>query len=546
MNTLLHALNNPPIELPLNWNASLSFPDELPEIEEPPKFLVPPSKSPNKKKKVVTSANSKLDTNSLSKYLDRKYRELLFSNIPAIHFSKTVLLKIPQAMASGEDDELLKLLATRILDLTQFDKRHAQISQVLSKGEPAEDCLNSKELESLNQFGSSQLKEHWDIRSGDTENQGVQQRIRDKLENIGLYLKIREAQLQFVLLTKYITGSGDIESLKRLLEDSDVLIAQSAPRRTLIRPKKGQKFKPETLQEMKKDAKYYKSLLSGYLDRFLIWDILIETKKADLEDHDALNDENLVSPVFLKRAVIPLFYKETPHLMKFMRNKLSGAIMAKARPREVKHTSEKTEEPEPKKLRRAITLALSGLPSSRTLKKTNSVGLLSNTKHLNRREVDLSLNKPKKAISHKSLHAALAQFSASEQVLKKPNITKTKTVIERSVSQIEATPMKDKSQNPYNNFTGFKRSLNQNLTQISEMVDSIDSPYSTPTTNRFEEIISPEVEGAGSRLDFATPSKSRIKNLDENESTDEDVEVEVNIEDKKERDEIRRAIFRGI
>ncbi|GMM35349.1 Sld3 protein [Saccharomycopsis crataegensis] len=603
-------------------------------------FLIPPSKSPNKRKVELHNAydqefNFTTGEESAGEYLTKKYREsMYFSKMPLYYFPKTSISRLEsvylgskkgEVLSANKKDELKKLIEASIMDIESFDQRHKTLGIIITKGEDV-GKLDEKEQIFLKNFSTANkvdylrgLKLQNLNKSDSTASKIAINMIDELLDNYTLFLKIREAQLQALLLVEYLyLDISDIASSRTLVEEKDTIIGNipttsfglgvNPKKRNLIRPKrtknkktKESKASNSKRQNIKKTGVFYRSLLNAYIDRFLIWDIILETKvgnkRSDKQnnqdetgqqenldgiDTNVLASEFVFSRNYVKKVVIPYFYQKCPHLVKFMRNKIHGELVGGSshnKKREIKKDEEKMAEGdngEPKDTQKNKTLKRSrtelniekprgpsllrsktiankfaleinkNLTNNKSLKRASSTSSMPTSgiaKLLSKREVDLSSKSkpsPKLSVGQKLKEISSQSFTDPHSILRRPKllqkskslidnskILKTKAPASKSI-QIEATPIKNNSSNPYNNpynnsnqTVSFKKSLIRQFSQIeatpelnnrviNALGDSpyiVDSPpssiritsslteriYSTPTQNKIlEEIFSPD------------------------------------------------------
>lgn len=482
-------------------------------------FLVPPttSKSQIKRKVELYSENRtkgdisdelKLQTEEGAKeFLDKKYFEsLYFMRIPLYYFPKTLISRLESIYLHDENkskqvnednvssqhdklgicelpkkrkpnlnkEEMKRIINQAIIDVEDFDQRHNNTNS-------GEDNSNSKfggilsspffsnyeEKYRSNFTKLNQLDYLQELKSRkqfvDNERfQKVERTVHKILENFLFYLKIRETQLQVLLIIEYLyLDITDIPNSNNLLEENEAISSKAILQRdrssentnsnssneatgsgiifngvgrrsTLIRPrKKLKKSKSAVTVETKatamgKDTKggtgatasknnnitsttkianyhhhqqqqpkpnvFYRRLLNTYLDRLLIWDIILETKTqakkttkgqpspekttmtAEIEDltllsqneikktelpaagiesigENVFDNELIFSTHFIKKVVIPFFYYKCPHLIKFIRKKVSGDLTKSSRHRhskgKIKNSGKKSDSPVP-------------------------------------------------------------------------------------------------------------------------------------------------------------------------------------------------------
>lgn len=295
-------------------------------------------------------------------YLTKKYFEGLYSfQLPLHYFSKSTISKLesaysidtanngqlydsfPSSSHVNRKPSLIKVLADSIISIEKFDNRYIMIGEYL-KGDLHEASdnnvlKNSIEKEAFDNFlkkiqfneMANLIKEKKIFKVDDTSSPSLKRLVLDIIENFLLFLKIRESQIQIILLVEYIyLNIKDIESLTKLINTEDIpslrdqnISLLSLPisptfsvfvNKPIIRPKRHlnrkralqrsvsvpdvsrpEELNPEVaipketllkLSSSLKDINFYKQLLNTYLDRLLIWDALKETKNDLVESSE--------------------------------------------------------------------------------------------------------------------------------------------------------------------------------------------------------------------------------------------------------------------
>lgn len=375
--------------------------------------------------------------------MSKRYFEMLYSiNLPMYYFAKTTISRLESVYKVKEGQtraqemkKLNQIILQLVLDLEDFDTRH-ELKPASVLGLLTAEC-KSHEI----QYRDDYKKKNQELVSGiseilENEQTQASNSSKDLWNKYCLMFKIREAQLQVLLILEYLfLDMVDIENSNMLVEENEKILSSGngpqvganlfngyTPR--LVRSRKR---KPKSIA---KTNVYYRNLLNTYLDRLSIWDIILQSLGSS-DSIEGLDNELVMSSNFVNKAVVPYFFSKSPHIIKFIRKKMLGELPSKGVIKRAKTVTLQVSSLRSKDIAQKFTLEA----RSKTLKKSQSSNAAL-TDMLSKREVDFTIVKPK-----------LKRATKSKSLIGDNVFKKSKTVVQasKSFSQIEATPMKDSS-----------------------------------------------------------------------------------------------------
>ncbi|KAK6205570.1 DNA replication regulator SLD3-domain-containing protein [Scheffersomyces amazonensis] len=441
-----------------------------------------------------------IDLEDPKTFLVHRYFETLYSlNTPLAYFPKSAMTRF-RNLCDNDDKKIKNILCTVFLSVEQFDERHNDKFGLLSKNntnnknnilENVEHSIREefmkkndelmKVIQSNNTMGSAKDKNNSSKKVATKE---------ERLQHLVLELKIREAQLQLILICEllhvwnicqdtFITDNEKKQrkEIKKREKDSkpSLVRRKSSKTRKIIPTFLGmgvnvQLRNSNNISEDNDVVNEYMAFLSmnAVLDRLGLWDTLLG------RSHKTENNGTLG---FLAYVLVPYYNKKIPNIIKYIINKTKDSTMKAPRiSKSVKKDDEKKETEGNKKndktsknykfkkvllnrnsapiLKRSTTSSLGSdddLMPAFSLKR--SASNLS-SKNLKKRVVDMSMTlksfsdgtgnesnslKRSKSLSEKSL------VSLSEGTIF--GRKKSQVIISNSgaISQVEATPVKKHS-----------------------------------------------------------------------------------------------------
>lgn len=307
-----------------SWRYTPKYPSMSSTRER--KFTMSP---PNKIEQDRSTADSGIpysdqSDSPLDFLLSRYYSTLYSLNTPLSYFPKTALTRFKN-LCNGDKKDVYEHLQKVMLTVEDIDRRHSGKFGVLG---PAFNQLPLYSLENLNSWEITYQKrflqhngfetDNSNSNTGPTENKDVH-----KFTSLALRLKVREAQLQILVLLEILATSDLNDSDLMLHKDSIVEKPSKRKNRktSLIRTKKtSKKIQPTFLGmgidvidnldgEVKRKFDQYSwyEKLDTLIDRMGIWDTLLDKTKDDI-------DKNTIG--FLIYVIIPYFKAKLPSVVK--------------------------------------------------------------------------------------------------------------------------------------------------------------------------------------------------------------------------------------
>ncbi|RLV94993.1 DNA replication regulator SLD3 [Spathaspora sp. JA1] len=447
-----------------------------------------------------------------STFIQSRYYTTLYSlKNPLSYFPKTAIARL-RILCKEDNSEIVRILKSVFVDIEQLHVRHSGPKGLLS----IPNLESSVEKENQILFVKTHPEFKDDEKTVDT----------DKMGQLVLELKIREAQLQILVIFEILytlginqeeflsTNATKLEKLRRKRE-------KELAKRSLIRPRKGKrKIIPtflgmgvgiettEKVDEKKEidDMYEYYTTLNNLIDRLGLWDALTTSK----------SDNNYG---FMAYVVVPYYNKKLPQLVKYLVDNIKGSNMKlvskpSKKPKKEPESADNTQheqiskqnkhskfkkvllDKQPPTLRNAATLTsdLTNLSHSDdflpSLKRSKSN---LSSKSLTRRQVDLNVkqmpteqdqeqNQPPSFIFGNAKRSkSIKLTSTAEPML--ATVTKSK-----SFSQIESTPVKKSSVRVIEATPQKKRHLDQSV-----ILKTPNSEFLKPSVRRETEGLKPLV-----------------------------------------------------
>ncbi|CAK9438985.1 uncharacterized protein LODBEIA_P32090 [Lodderomyces beijingensis] len=416
---------------------------------KPPKrtdTAVDPEPSPNSN----SQSNSSLDP---AKFLKSRYFNSLYAlTEPLAYFSKTALTRFRNMCK--DQIHVVEILHSLVMTIEEFDKRYAAGPAVLFHDSPRS-VFEVRESEKLKKKIGVATQEDASKLAGP---------IAEQLQKVVLELKVREAQLQVLILLEYLkeTGVDENEFLRENSKKEVKLIkkAQTRQRTALVRSKKqrGKRTSTSTrtrtereddsngAKESSLDEEFNRfTYLNRLIDRLNLWEVLLTNKSGNN------------SRSFMAYVLIPYYHQKLPVLLKHIIDNMKTINMKlvskKRNPSEfeekksdVASKNVSIERPVLKKKRdkQEDDSSIVEEISIRSIKRSKSN--LGQSKDLNKRQVDLNIKPPpkeKSKIEDGVMHI-FAQAKRSKSINVPPAKVISTPVKNRlqtlSFSQVEATP----------------------------------------------------------------------------------------------------------
>ncbi|KAI5968147.1 hypothetical protein CANMA_002570 [Candida margitis] len=425
---------------------------------------------------VISSSPSKREeSHDPVQFLTNRYYHSLYSlNEPLSYFPKTALTRFKNLCLANEAS-ILAVLDTFILSMDKFDQRYDGKSsggffindenlsecEVRHQGTFKERLGFSVERKTTEDGNAGRKKkENIEYENGETGNVIVLDGIdNDKLQKLILELKIREAQLQIILLFEVFQSMSinEDEFLAHNLQKSNELLKQTQDQQkvSLVRARKKRKInkseagddikskkrvKPTTLvatassthDESKKNREFsYYSYLNKLIDRLNLWEVLVSEDKHDKRDKRDKHAGNNASSSygFMAYVLVPYYSKTLPVLMKYVIQNMKNTNMKLTTNHKKKKSKKKTSpsssgtvadnDDDPKQQSKS---GKSG-GSEKTKPKLERKPLLSNDHHLIKDISIASLKRSKSSIgqSSRDLDKRQVDLNFKQPLLKKQN-----------------------------------------------------------------------------------------------------------------------------
>lgn len=313
-------------ELVSSWRYSPKSPG-IRHTRERKFTMTPPNKIEHGKSTADSSVQSSEHSDSPLDFLLSRYYSTLYSlNTPLSYFPKTALTRFKN-LCSGDKKEVYNHLQKVMLTVEDIEKRHSGKFGVLG---PAFNQLPLYSLEKLSSWEITYQKRFLHHNGVETDSSNCstapsENKDVHKFTSLALKLKVREAQLQILVLLE-ILATGDLNESDLMLNKDSIVEKPTARKRrkaSLIRTKRAsKKIQPTFLGmginvtninnlggEVKGNFDQYSwhEKLDTLIDRMGIWDTLLDKTKDDI-------DKNTIG--FLVYVIIPYFKAKLPSVVK--------------------------------------------------------------------------------------------------------------------------------------------------------------------------------------------------------------------------------------
>ncbi|KAI5968898.1 hypothetical protein KGF57_000013 [Candida theae] len=314
------------------------------------------------------SPTKREDSQDPLQFLTNRYYHSLYSlNEPLSYFSKTSLPRFKN-LCEGNDSLILTILDSLILNMDKFDLRYDGKSNgelFASEASSSSGCEFQHREKFRQRVGFSVKRNVEGDGKEDSVNSGVGSLHLDgidneKLQRLTLELKVREAQLQIILLFEafQLWNIDEDEFLKQNLQKQNELMKESQDqlKASLVRARKRRRTNtkkstnghqekkeskrvkpitlsgPESSNEMSNRGFAYYLYLNKLIDRLNLWEVLMVPDK-----HGMQGGRNVVangnsggsssSYGFLAYVLVPYYGKTLPLLMKYVIRNMKNTNM---------------------------------------------------------------------------------------------------------------------------------------------------------------------------------------------------------------------------
>ncbi|RCK64500.1 DNA replication regulator SLD3 [Candida viswanathii] len=433
-------------------------------------------------------------------FLQRRYYSTLYSlKDPLSYFPKTALPRF-RNLCCDSRPSAVESLRRFYLTVGEFDARHNHKYGVLS----AVERLSGVEVVEQARF---KTRNGFLIEEGDVEEEEEVKGISvEKLSLLILDLKIREAQLQIIVIFELlalleIDEDAFLERNKKVQKKLEKMKENKAKLSLIGKNRRRKKKALDEKEEGEAETEEYSIYiaLNNLIDRLSLWDTLSTTT------------DGAGTYGFMAYVLVPYFNKKLPHLMKYVIDNMKGLNMKLISSKRKKHEDQGSSsnqkkqkstskfkkvllDKKPPTLSRSATIADSDDFKPLVSLKRSQSNL--STKMLSKREVDLNVKTKSEQPSSDSssnqsfiFRSQLKRSKSTTTVLSTPS----KPKFRKSLSQIEATPAKQRTLNMSQTLvkaTPVKRpgenifnpsSSGTHLAQVEATPDtSIHSPDTTP------------------------------------------------------------------
>lgn len=427
----------------------------------------------------VNILRSPKSQNDPLKFIYSRYYSILYSlNTPLSYFPKTALTRFKN-LCENDEVRIKAILLKLYVPMTQLDTRHQGRFGILGSMNNSESQTDDAAAEFEGEHKKDFISRHADLIEK-AQNEEDDPRVTELLNKLVLELKVREAQLQILVVLDLISSWGVEEELflSRGLKQQEKQFRklQKLNKQSLVRKKSNKrKIMPtflgmginvsepvDTLQEQDISEYSLYNSLTSLVDRMGIWDTLLG--KAPGEEEDS-------SYGFLVYVLVPYFNKKLPLIIKFIIEKVK-ALNPKLVPPKVhrrkSHSSKSTGESELERPAKRSKVALSRKPklmprSNSEIQSPNddllpafslkrSKSSLS-SKNLQRRQVDMSVDLKVNAEDANEEDTLLERLSSipdlglkyifgNARKIKPISLPAPALLRTESVSQVQATPAK--------------------------------------------------------------------------------------------------------
>ncbi|KAI3402837.2 hypothetical protein KGF56_004298 [Candida oxycetoniae] len=418
-------------------------------------------------------------------FLQSKYYHSLYAlGEPLNYFPKTALTRFRNLCQ--DEKKIGIVLKSMILTIEDFDRRY----------EPRFiDILENPSATQFERKSMEKLKEKLGVKIQDGSLVGI---TSDSVQKVVLELKVRESQLQIVLLLELLETMRIKEAtfLEENLRKHNKLLkkTKALQKVTLVRSKKKKQKRVVPTQitgvgvsgdnrgistDTSSDWEFsLYSYLNKLIDRLNLWEVLLSNK-------DANNSNNNNSHGFMAYVLIPYYHKRLPLVMKYVIENLKTVNMKLTSSR--KKVAQDSKEANPikrptlKQDENDITTSLLDDISVKPLKR--SMSNLGQPKDMDRRQVDLNVN-----VNAKSLVKQQKQAFQEESTYIFGQVKRSKSIAHAPSAEIMNTPMKEKGKKAKLQTLSFsqvqatpaKRQLN-NETEIYTPDNREITVFSSPT-----------------------------------------------------------------
>ncbi|CCE82998.1 Piso0_002771 [Millerozyma farinosa CBS 7064] len=326
-----------------SWKYTPKYPSIVSTRER--KFtMTPPNKLEQDLRTVDSSVPFADQSDSPLDFLLSRYYSTLYSlNTPLSYFPKTALTRFKN-LCNGDKKDVYNHLQKVMLTVEDIDRRHSGKFGVLG---PAFNQSPSYSLENLNSWEITYQKRFLQLNGFETDSNHskigpAENKDVHKFSSLALRLKVREAQLQILVLLE-ILATGDLNDSDLMFNKDSILDKpnkRKSRKTSLIRTKKTtKKIQPTFLgmginvtdnmdSEVRRKFDQYSwyEKLDTLIDRMGIWDTLLDKTKDDI-------DKNTIG--FLIYVIIPYFKAKLPSVVKHVTKrvkesnlKISSALSA--------------------------------------------------------------------------------------------------------------------------------------------------------------------------------------------------------------------------
>lgn len=390
-------------------------------------------------------------------FLTFRYYSTLYSlKDPLSYFPKTALPRFKNLCIENKSTIIMiDLLKNFCLNINEFDNRHNHKYGILSisKGLSKIELIEQDKFKSRNGFLIEQEN------NDEEEIKGIS---LEKLSQLILDLKIREAQLQIITIFEILSmleiNENEFLEKNKKIQKKLEKIKEKKAKLSLIgknRRKKEKKVQKEVDdgEELGGDEYLIYQSLNNLIDRLNLWDTL------------STRAEGAGTYGFMAYVLVPYFNKKLPNLMKHVIENMKGLNMKLISSKRKKHENDDKNQQDSKKSKSKFRKVLldkkpPSLSKSDTIIDSEDFKPLTSlkrsqsnlsTKMLSKREVDLNIKTKPESLDSNSNSTQSFIFRSQLKRSKSTTTTTTSTMtisnkpkFRKSLSQVEATPAKSR------------------------------------------------------------------------------------------------------
>ncbi|CAH2350506.1 hypothetical protein CLIB1423_01S11650 [[Candida] railenensis] len=269
-------------------------------------------------------------TLSPGEFLESRYYTTFYSqNTPLSYFPKTALTRFKNMCETFDSasTELRKLC----MSIDELDKRHTGRFGILTqeKNHVEERSKEGSEIE--RQCKLEFIERHSDLFQPVDDDLEMDQKLHTNLSNLATELKIRETQLQMLILLELFASRATVSEEEFFtknvkIQEENLKKMQLQTKQSLVRQKKKKKIVPTFLgmgvtsnvvsgiESNSDEDIFIYTTLNSLIDRMGIWDTLSERKGSEDSSYE-----------FLAYVLVPYYNKRIPITIKYIIDKIKGS-----------------------------------------------------------------------------------------------------------------------------------------------------------------------------------------------------------------------------